>query len=176
MIIKEVDINNFLYGGFVYHHKEVVDEDERTKMRIEYLKNLQDKATEDENDGDIFLEFTTKIKNIMSSQSLTETMSNKLLQKFNREEDTHPLVEVYDNNNIFVKDKIIPLKGDIIIFMEHRGIVGNIFNHNIPNQKLYIKYDFDHELDVMVGRIFEGKLIEDFRELTEALVNGGIYV
>lgn len=176
MIIKEVDINNFLYGGFVYHHKEVTDEDERTKMRIEYLKRLQGKIIEDENEEDSFLEFTTKIKNIMSSHSLTETMSNKLLQKFNQEEDTHPLVEVYDNSNIFVKDKIIPLKGDVIIFIEHRGIVGDIFNHNIPNQRLYIKYDFDHELDVMVGKVFEGKIIEDFRELTEALINGGAYV
>ncbi|MGL4864995.1 MULTISPECIES: hypothetical protein [Bacteria] len=173
-MIKNISFDNFLYGGLIYHHKDVVDIDERNRILEETISASEGNATDNNVSIDNLYMLKEQLEFIKNSQSLTATAMQKTLDIINTDNKSkHPLDKVYNSEskeeNVFVGDNIQIISGDIIIFLNHNGMLGDIYNHKIPNQKLCISYEYDVNLDIYVGRVFDQKLLEDFKEYSNKL-------
>lgn len=180
--IKDINQENFLFGGLIYHHKEILDPEERDK---EFEKMVKLKLTPSEEIKDLKKDFedveefeledifaiTTEIKRIEKSNSLNEFAMNSIMQYYGNKEEEHPLEEIYSDkngtsnniisDNIFIKKGIKILDSDIIIFISEKGMVGSVYDQGIK-QELCIRYKYDKELCVNIGEVFDFKLINDF--------------
>ena len=173
-MIKNINLDNFLYGGLIYHHKEVVDLDERNKILEEIIAASEGKATENNISADNLYMLKEQLEYIKNSQSLTAKAMQKTFDMINTDnKNKHPLDEVYSNNseedNIFVRDNIQIIDDDIIIFLPHTGMIGDIYNHKIPNQKLCIIYEYNVNVGVYTGNVFDQKLFEDYKKYSNKI-------
>lgn len=165
-IIRNINLDNVLFGGMIYHHQETVDIDERNKLFDELINSSKGNATDNVVSPTNIYDFKSRLENIKNSQSLTASAMQKTFDMINEDEvSKHPFDEIYsidDSENIFISEKIKIVDGDLIIFLQHTGIVGDVFNHNIPNQKLAVLYNYNEELEIYTGRIIDQKIYEDY--------------
>lgn len=168
-IIKDISQDNFLFGGLIYHHKEIIDLDERDR---EFKKMVAKASGENINtieDSEIGIEniysLMASLENIKSSQSLSELAMNKTMQYFGNESNENPIDTIYNtknNNNAFIDNGIKILDSDIIIFLSLKGIVGDVYDQGHESQRLAIVYNYDENLCINIGEVIDLKLIEDF--------------
>lgn len=181
-ILRDVKLENFLYGGMIYHHKEVTDLDERNKIFEEVINASEGNAGDLDFQIDNIYDFKAQLEYIKNSQSLTATAMQKTFDLINDDAAAeHPFNEIYsstteENANIFVKDGIKIVEGDIIIFLPHNGMVGDIYDHKVVNQKLCIVYNYNEDTEIYTGIVIDQKLYDDFKDypklLKEVLKNG----
>lgn len=161
--INNVYKNNFILGGLVYHHKKITDEQTRNE---EFNKKVQQKINENYKEHKVSLyELPYAISNIMNSQSLNEMALNKILSTHSNEVEQNPIEKIYINkthNNAFISEGIKILDSDEIIFLSYKGIVGDIYNQEIEEQELFIRYKYDKEVGINIGEVYDNKLIYDY--------------
>ena len=90
---------------------------------------------------------------------------NKILGINYEETLENPIEKIYNNinhDNIFINDGIKIIDSDEIIFISHKGIVGDVYDQGINEQQLMIRYKYDDVLKVNIGEVYDNKLINDF--------------
>ena len=170
-ILKDISQDNFLFGGLIYHHKEIIDPEERdrrfqkivAKSNGKNYKTIEDITVGVEN----IYSLAATLKNIQSSQSLSRYAIDKTMQYFGNETETFPIDDIYsskEHNNAFIDNGIKIITGDIIIFISMKGVVGGTYDVENENQRLAIRYEYDKDLNIYVGEVFDLKLYEDFKD------------
>lgn len=161
--IKNVSKENFILGGLVYHHKQITDE---TLRNEEFNNMVQFKINKNYSKKEVGLvELPFLINNIINSNSLNENVMNKILGINYEETVENPIEKIYNNinhDNIFINDGIKIIDSDEIIFISHKGIVGDVYDQGINEQQLMIRYKYDDVLKVNIGEVYDNKLINDF--------------
>lgn len=172
-IITDVKSENFLFGGLVYHHKEILDEEERDKQfqnlvneskGVDSKKYFGDGETKLDSANDIYSLMAT-LKNIKKSQSLSKFAMNKTLKYFSNEPSVYPIEYVYSaskHENSFIDNSVKIIKGDIIIFIPFTGLLGAMFDKNREEQEFAIIYNYDKRIGINIGHVFDYKLIKDY--------------
>lgn len=176
-IIKDINKSNFLYGGLIYHHKEVTDLDERDKEFEEMKKILT-------GDGDISTNkgiktLYTQIEEIKYSQSLTKKATEEFYGVMNKSEEPHPLDKVYlanedQDKNVFIRDNIKLLDSDKIIFIQYVGVIGDTYNYDVEGHMLNIVYEYNSDLEIYIGKVIDGKLMDDFLQYKKRIKEGAL--
>lgn len=174
-IIKNIKEENFLFGGLIYHHKEILDPDKRDKefARMVRIKNTPyEKLSELKEDFDHLdsvgvenlYQLKAEIESIKNSNSLNEYAMNSVMQYYGNNSKKHPIQDIYEkefHDNTFIDKGIKIIDSDVIIFISEKGIVGSTYNQGYE-QKLAIRYRFDEDLGINIGEVFDSKLIDDF--------------
>ena len=183
--IKDIKQDNFIMGGLIYHHQEIIDPVERDKefqKRInEYKKKTQPNTGEEKEYFDIedtpitidnIFSLKAELQNIKNQQSLSEMAMNKVMQYFGETTKQHPFEEMYTtnivtSNNLWIKNGIKIIDSDIVIFISHKGVAGSLYDHEIQDQKLCIRYSLDDNLGIYIGEVFDQNLIFGLLEYEE---------
>lgn len=178
-IIKDVDKSNFLYGGLIYHHKEVTDLDERDKEFEEMRKMLT-------GDGDISTNgdvrsLYTEIQQVKNSQSLTKKATEDFYEVMNKDQEPHPLDKVYlanksegEDENVFIRENIKLIDSDKIIFLQYVGVIGDTYDYTVDGHSLNIIYEYNADLGVYLGKVVDGKLMNDFLQYKNKIKEGAL--
>ena len=168
-ILKDISQDNFLFGGLIYHHKEIIDLEERDKQfqKMVAKENGQDvKTIEDVTIGiENIYSLAATLKNLQSSQSLSKYAMDKTMKYFGNETESYPIDDIYnskEHENAFIDNGIKIIDSDIIIFISMKGIVGGVYDAENENQRLAIRYEYDKDLNIYIGEVFDLKLYEDF--------------
>lgn len=183
--IKDINKDNFIMGGLIYHHQVIIDPVERDKefqKKVkEYIRNHNTDSEEETEYFDIektpisienIFSLKAELENIKNQQSLSEMAMNKVMQYFGGDTEQHPFQEMYTadivpSDNLWIKNGIKILDSDIIIFISHKGIAGSLYDHEIQEQKLCIRYSLDDNLGIYVGEVFDQNLIFGLLEYEE---------
>lgn len=170
-LIKDISQDNFLFGGLIYHHKEIIDpekrEEEFNKMIARELG--EEKVTKEVKDFEIedIYSLAALLKNAKSSQSLGQYAMEKTMKYFGNESEPYPIDTIYDSkehSNAFIDNKVKILDSDKIIFISMKGVIGGVYDTGCEKQRLGIMYRFDEDLNIYIGEVFDLKLYEDFMD------------
>lgn len=185
--IKEINPDLFIFGGLIYHHQKIIDPVERDKEFQKKVNEYKKKKAIDNGtysktnsksyfdieetpvDIDNIFNLKAELVNLKNQQSLSEMAMNKVMHYFGNQESKHPFEYMYDNNiipsnNLWIKNGIKIIDSDIIIFISHKGLAGNIYNHSIQKQKLCIRYAKDDNLGINIGEVLDSNLVYGFLE------------
>lgn len=164
-IITNVKTENFLYGGLVYHHREIEDKNERQKIFNNIIDTKLGKGATTSEEIDNIYQLKEQLEFIKNSQNLTSIAIDKTLEILNSKNEEHPLEKIYkDDKNIFIANGTIIIPSDVIVFISQKGLIGDVYNQNIENQELCILYRYIENLDINIGEVFDYKLIKNFKE------------
>lgn len=170
-LIKDISQDNFLFGGLIYHHKEIIDPEKREEEFNRMIaRELGEEKTVTEikelEIGDVY-SLGALLKSIKSSQSLSQYAMEKTMKYFGNESEPYPIDTIYDSKehrNAFIDNKIKILDSDKIIFISMKGVIGGLYDTGCEKQRLGIMYKFDENLNIYIGEVFDLKLYEDFME------------
>ena len=170
-LIKNISLDNFLFGGLIYHHKEIIDPEKRDEEFQKMVIRQSGKEIYSIDEIEVGVEniysIAATLKNIQKSQSLSQYAMNKTMEYFGAESVPYPIDTIYENKehkNAFIDNGIKIIDSDLIIFISMKGILGGTYDSGNEKQKLAIRYKYDEELDINIGEVFDLKLYEDFLE------------
>lgn len=181
-IIRDIKQDNFLFGGLIYHHKKILDPEQRDKefAKMIRIKNTPYEKLEEMNKTfeeldtvgvENMYQLKAEIENIKNSNSLNEYAMNSVMQYYGNSNKKHPIQDIYEkefHDNVFVDKGIKIIDSDVIVFISEKGIVGSTYDQGYE-QKLAIRYKFDEDFGINVGEVFDSKIIDDFLNYSDCM-------